>query len=66
MIPITGVLSACRDPTDDKFLELAVAGQLQFIVTRDQELLVLDPFQVTSILDAERLVALLAPQDKAG
>ena len=53
-------------PTDDKFLELAVAGQLQFIVTRDQELLVLDPFQVTSILDAERLVALLAAQDKAG
>jgi uncharacterized protein len=46
-------------PTDDNFLELAVVGRAQFIVSRDKDLLVLDPFQGVQILDAERLVALL-------
>jgi uncharacterized protein len=59
-VVIAGTLRACRDPTDDKFLELAVIGQAQFIVTRDNDLLVLDPFQGVRIMDAERLVALLA------
>ena len=64
LIQISGTLKACRDPTDDKFLELAVIGQAQFIVTRDKDLLVPDPFQGVQILDAESLVALLAAQSK--
>ena len=36
---------ACRDPKDDIVLEVAVAGQADFIVTGDNDLLVLHPFE---------------------
>jgi putative PIN family toxin of toxin-antitoxin system len=35
----------CRDPKDDKFLELAVAANVDCIVTGDMDLLVLNPFK---------------------
>ena len=34
----------CRDPDDDKFLELALASGARAIVTGDADLLVLDPW----------------------
>jgi putative PIN family toxin of toxin-antitoxin system len=43
-------VSACRDPDDDKFLELAVAAAADAIVTGDDDLLVLHPFRGTAIL----------------
>jgi putative PIN family toxin of toxin-antitoxin system len=39
-----GRITACRDPKDDKFLEVAVAGKADVIVSGDQDLLVLHPF----------------------
>jgi putative PIN family toxin of toxin-antitoxin system len=36
---------ACRDPTDDKFLELAVNGRADLIISGDADLLVLHPFR---------------------
>lgn len=39
------VIVACRDPRDDKFLEAAVAGQADAIVSGDEDLLALDPFE---------------------
>jgi len=43
-------ITACRDPKDDKFLELAVSGQATHIVTGDSDLLALHPFQGIQIL----------------
>ncbi len=43
-------LKACRDPKDDKFLSLAVCGQATFLLTGDNDLLVLDPFRDVRIL----------------
>jgi predicted nucleic acid-binding protein len=43
-------IRACRDPRDDKFLEVAVNGRADAIVTGDQDLLVLNPFQGIPIL----------------
>lgn len=43
-------LKACRDPKDDKFLDLAVAAQATHIITGDTALLALDPFQEVRIL----------------
>ena len=40
----------CRDPDDDVVLATAVAGRADCIVTGDQDLLVLDPFQGIRIL----------------
>ena len=45
MVPVVHTIRACRDPRDDKFLELAVNGEADIIVTGDDDLLVLNPFR---------------------
>jgi len=45
IVPISTSIQACRDPKDDKFLELAISGEASWIVTGDQDLLVLNPFR---------------------
>jgi len=40
----------CRDPKDNKFLELAIAGKANCIVTGDKDLLVLHPFRGINII----------------
>jgi putative PIN family toxin of toxin-antitoxin system len=36
-VTITERIAACRDPTDDKFLELAVSGHADLIITGDAD-----------------------------
>jgi putative PIN family toxin of toxin-antitoxin system len=43
-------IRACRDPKDDKFLEVAVHGRADLIVTGDNDLLALHPFRGIAIL----------------
>lgn len=43
-------IQACRDSQDDKFLELAVNGRATTIVTGDQDLLILNPYQSIQIV----------------
>ncbi len=43
-------IAACRDPKDDKFLELGVSGGATYIITGDSDLLALNPFQGIQIL----------------
>ncbi len=43
-------IRACRDPRDDKFLELAVNGNADAILTGDEDLLALHPFNKVNIL----------------
>ncbi len=50
LVQITYSIQACRDPKDDKFLELAVNGAATAIVTGDRDLLVLNPFHGVAIL----------------
>jgi uncharacterized protein len=50
LITITERIAACRDPTDDKFLELAVDGRADAIVSGDGDLLALHPFRGIPIL----------------
>jgi len=45
LVPIAERIAACRDPMDDKFLELAVNGQADVIVSGDADLLVLNSFR---------------------
>jgi putative PIN family toxin of toxin-antitoxin system len=44
-VQITERIEACRDPTDDKFLELAINGAADLILSGDADLLVLNPFR---------------------
>jgi uncharacterized protein len=57
-IPISTTLRVCRDPQDDKFLELAVDGQAQLIVTGDKDLLELSPYRNVQILAPTDVLAL--------
>jgi putative PIN family toxin of toxin-antitoxin system len=50
LVTITERITACRDPTDDKFLELAVNGRADLIVTGDGDLLALNPFRQIPIV----------------
>jgi uncharacterized protein len=44
-VDIKDTIAACRDPKDDKFLELAVSGGATYILTGDEDLLTLNPYR---------------------
>ncbi len=50
IVPIVYTVRECRDSRDDKFLELAVNGEADLIVTGDDDLLVLNPFRGIPIM----------------
>ena len=50
IVEITETIQFCRDRKDDKFLELAVNGNADCIITGDQDLLVLHPFRNINII----------------
>ena len=47
---VTHRIAVCRDPADDKFLELALSGNASHIITGDNDLLTLHPFRSISII----------------
>jgi uncharacterized protein len=49
-IEITHTVSICRDPKDNKYLELALSGKADCIVTGDKGLLILHPFENIPII----------------
>jgi uncharacterized protein len=49
-VTISERIAACRDPTDDKFLELAVNGRADLIISGDADLLALNPFRDIAIV----------------
>jgi putative PIN family toxin of toxin-antitoxin system len=53
-------VATCRDPTDDKFLELAVNGHADFIVSGDADLLVLNPFRGIPLIQPATFVQLMS------
>jgi putative PIN family toxin of toxin-antitoxin system len=70
-VTIAHVVRACRDPKDDKFLELAVNGAADVIVTGDADLLTLNPFRGIRIVSAaefllEEFVGGRSSDDPAG
>jgi uncharacterized protein len=56
LVVITERIAACRDPKDDKFLELAVNGHADLIVTGDADLLTLNPFREIPIVTPAQFV----------
>src|SRR5271167_4892591 len=48
-IPIIQLVRECRDPKDDKFLEVALNGRADVIITGDADLLALDPWRKVAI-----------------
>ena len=54
---MTAEVSACRDPKDDKFLELALSGAATHLISGDDDLLALHPFRGVAILSPHDFVA---------
>ncbi len=50
MVETGETITVCRDPKDDKLLELATSGSADFLVTGDKDLLVLNPFRGIKII----------------
>jgi uncharacterized protein len=48
-VEVVEKIQICRDPKDDKYLELATGGKATCIVTGDADLLVLSPFRAIPI-----------------
>jgi putative PIN family toxin of toxin-antitoxin system len=50
LVKITERIAACRDPKDDNFLELAVNGHADVLITGDSDLLAPNPFRGIPII----------------
>lgn len=60
IVPIIQLVRACRDPKDDKFLEVALNGRADAIVTGDADLLRMHPWREIAIFVAGSVPAALA------
>jgi putative PIN family toxin of toxin-antitoxin system len=49
-VEILNQVQLCRDPKDDKFIDLALNGEASHLITGDSDLLVLNPIQNTSVI----------------
>jgi len=57
---VTEVPTVARDPKDDIFLACAEVGKAQYIVSEDNDLLVLNPYQsiqIVNVLDFMKIVS---------
>ncbi len=54
-------ITACRDPKDNKFLDLAAVGAADYLVTGDDDLLVLNPFENTRIVTPREFLEQYSP-----
>ena len=50
-VEILNQVQLCRDPKDDKFIDLALNGKASHLITGDSDLLVLNPVENTSIIN---------------
>ena len=63
LVEITDTVRACRDAKDDRTLELAVNGNAAFIVSGDDDLLILNPFRGIQIVTPSQLLELINKQE---
>ena len=62
VIPLETVNAILADPTDNKFLEAAIAGKVNLIVSGDNHLLELKSFREIPIITAREFVTWLESQ----
>ena len=53
LVIIDNLIQGCRDRDDDKFLETAVKGDAQFIISGDQDLLTMHRFEGIDIVTVQ-------------
>jgi predicted nucleic acid-binding protein len=64
VLPSLGPIpSYTRDPKDDKFVACALAGDVEYLVTVDQDLLVLGSLAAIQIMTPHEFVTLLRDRE---
>jgi uncharacterized protein len=63
LVEVVESVRVCRDPKDDKVLEVALNGNASYVITGDQDLLVLNPFREIEILTAEEFLRRVQPSN---
>lgn len=64
VVPVIQVIRACRDSKDDMFLEAAVNGRADVLITGDKDLLALHPFAGIPIITPADYLATLEPDSE--
>lgn len=59
VVNTTSIIADCRDPKDNKFLELAIDGNADYIITGDPDLLILHPYRGISIVTPAQFLSIL-------
>jgi putative PIN family toxin of toxin-antitoxin system len=59
LVNVLETMTGCRDPRDNKFLELAFSGRATHIVSGDSDLLTLHPFRGIIVVSPSAFVALV-------
>ena len=62
LVEITENVQECRDPKDDKVLELALNGEAHYIISGDRDLLVLHPFRGVVVTTADEFLRMIEPE----
>ncbi|MFM7578989.1 MAG: putative toxin-antitoxin system toxin component, PIN family, partial [Microcystaceae cyanobacterium] len=57
LIEIIEQVNLCRDLKDNQFLEVAMNGNADYLITGDQDLLVLRPFQEIQIMTVHEFLS---------
>jgi putative PIN family toxin of toxin-antitoxin system len=60
-VEILNQVQLCRDPKDDKFIDLALNGDASHLITGDNDLLVLNPIENTSVINPRTFWDEIAP-----
>jgi uncharacterized protein len=63
-VGIAGATMGCRDRDDDKFLETALMGNADLLVSGDHDLLDLHPWQRIPILNPAQALELMSARDQ--
>lgn len=60
IVEVEQTIHECRDPKDDKFLDLAVGGNASLVITGDDDLLTLNPFRGIPIVTPSEFLVILS------
>ncbi len=61
LVAANSKIDACRDPKDNFLLELCVDGKADYLITGDEDLLVMNPFRGLNIINYRVFQHILPP-----
>jgi len=64
-VDVAEIPAVSRDPKDDKFLATAVAGQADYLVSEDRDLLDIHAYRGTAIVDAITFLGIIREEQAA-